>query len=84
MNDLDSAIEACERAIKQHANNPSPQIALSHLYAAQGDYETAITKSMRLPRVNTGLLRLALSEPAHSLPTALGSLKMEAKNAFNR
>lgn len=71
MSNFDEAIEVCEQAIEKHPDNPSPAMALSQLYAAQGNFESAITGGMKLTRLNMGLMKLALSEPKHTtLPKA--------------
>lgn len=65
--DLDEAIRTCQLGIETSEDNPSPLMELSNLYAAKGDYGTAIKTSMKLARIKPANFRLALTEPGHPL-----------------
>jgi hypothetical protein len=45
---LEETIRVCELETKKHPNSPFPLIDLSNLYAAKGDYKSAIDKSMEV------------------------------------
>jgi hypothetical protein len=81
LNDLDGAISFCESGLE--ANNPSPLMTLTYLYAAKGDYEAAITKGMQLSKIRSPTLDLALSKPKYPLP-APHSWGAEEDNCLER
>ena len=83
MNDPDGAIRACEQGIEKLANNPAPLMAVINLYAAKGDYDMAITKSMHLDRTQSTLLHLVLTEPKRHLHPSI-SPETESKSSITR
>jgi hypothetical protein len=67
MKDLDSAIHLCTLEIQKNANNPSPVMALSCLFAAKGDYLGAFSIYTGLLNIGPGMLSLALNTPQNSV-----------------
>jgi tetratricopeptide (TPR) repeat protein len=59
MNDLEGAIYACERGIKEFTS-PSPSMVLSNLYALKGNYDAAIKTYGQFYTVIPTILWLAL------------------------
>jgi len=72
-NNLDGAIHACELGIKKFSANPSPLMELTNLYSVKGGYKAAITTRMRLLKVKSTFLLLALKDTKDPLitPTSL-------------
>lgn len=58
--DLEGAISGCEVGADKFPNSPAPIMMLSNLYAAKGDYTTAVTKAMQCLTIKASLLCLAL------------------------
>jgi tetratricopeptide (TPR) repeat protein len=80
-NDIDGAIQACKLGMKKWINNPSPLMELSNLYAAKGDYKTAISTSMELSKIDSIFFRIALK--SGEIPLRL-SCEVKLKGSLQR
>ena len=76
-NDLAGAIEACKLGIESWSDNISPLMELTNLYAAKGDYKSAIMTGMQLMKVKSSMLKLALKEPTDVVFTTFSIIKMK-------
>jgi hypothetical protein len=63
-NDLNGAIQACERGSRMSPTNPSPIMVLSNLYAAKGEFRAAAKSSAKLSQIGTDWIRLAFRTAA--------------------
>jgi serine/threonine protein kinase len=83
MDNLDGAIQACELRIKESDSNPSPLMELTNLYAAKGDYKTAIIRGMRLLMAKPLVVLLAIKDPKIPLIRP-ASLKSKLKSSLKK
>ena len=66
---LQTAIERCERGVKDFVTSPSPLMMLSNLHAMNDDYQKAILSSMEAFVFSPAILSLALESEDHLLST---------------